>query len=223
MIKIVKSPEPNVLKNSGSKWLQKVVTKKAAGEPIRDIVYDKFRRNKEIKITVVKDSFGKCSYCESKILAVSHGDIDHIIPLDADHTLAFEWQNLVLSCTKCNFEKLAYFSKTDPLLNPLQDEPSEHLLSEDHWIRGIPNTKGPTTEIEVGLNRGGLIEDRQEHLENLKNAITYWKVLKAQNDPLMELAKRQILCAQERNKEYLFMKSNHVKNDCVELWMDTRS
>lgn len=58
---------------------------------------------------------GKCAYCESKILAVSRGDIEHFRPKGAYHNkngqvlnspgyywLASEWENLLLACTLCN-------------------------------------------------------------------------------------------------------------------------
>lgn len=218
MLKISKSSIPTVLRLNGQQWLQELNSKKAAGESLRPIIYDKFKRNKEIKETIIKDSYAKCSYCESKMLAVSHGDIDHVVPLDTNHALAFDWLNLILSCTKCNHGKLNYFSQSNPLMNPLHDEPAEHLYPEEHWIRAIPSTKGPITEQKIKFNRGGLIEKRQEQLKSLQDSITFWTELKAQNDSLRELAKAQILSAQDRNSEYLFMKSNYIKNHCNDLW-----
>lgn len=64
----------------------------------------------------LKTSFkGKCAYCESKILVVSRGDIEHFRPKGAYHNkngqvlntpgyywLASEWENLLLACTLCN-------------------------------------------------------------------------------------------------------------------------
>ena len=54
---------------------------------------------------------GKCAYCESKVLHVSSGDVEHYAPKskvkdDPDHPgyywLAYDLRNLLPSCEKCN-------------------------------------------------------------------------------------------------------------------------
>lgn len=218
VIKISKKSEPKVLKDNAKNWLNDVIQKKTAGEKIRKTVYSRFNSNREIKETIIEESHGKCSYCESAMLAVSHGDIEHITPLDFDHTLAFEWMNLILSCTKCNHNKLIYFDLAEPLLNPVVDDPEKHLSTEGHWIRGIAKTKGPKTESKIELNRGALLEKRLEQLEILQQSIDLWKQLSLVKCPLMAIPRLQIESAQKRKSEYLFMKSQYIKKYCPELW-----
>lgn len=62
--------------------------------------------------TTLKDAFhGKCAYCESEVLSIGHGDIEHWRPKGAVKGsaaeggywwLAAKWENLLLSCALCN-------------------------------------------------------------------------------------------------------------------------
>jgi uncharacterized protein (TIGR02646 family) len=59
---------------------------------------------------------GKCAYCECQVIGFQHGDVEHFRPKKAvtdemyqlieDHPgyywLAYDWQNLLLSCSICN-------------------------------------------------------------------------------------------------------------------------
>jgi len=161
--------------------------------------------------------FGKCVYCEQKIMASQHGDIEHFRPKgkvtdenDIEITkqqggvttrhpgyywLAYDWTNLLPSCGLCNqpsntnnvrlgkrnrFPVLGNHSFTplDPLdtpllLNPLTDEPADHieLVIETGVLRGRTE-KGIMTIKVLGLNERGLPGERLEHYRD-----TYDKLL----------------------------------------------
>lgn len=98
---------------------------------------------------------GKCAYCESKVLHVSSGDVEHYRPKKSPeeaeehpgyYWLAYHERNLLPACEKCNRAraKMRHFpivtedsragSPDDKLsdeerilLNPYEDEPKEHL------------------------------------------------------------------------------------------------
>ncbi|MDF1546441.1 MAG: HNH endonuclease [Bacteroidales bacterium] len=57
----------------------------------------------------------KCAYCEQKYLANSDTWIEHYRPKSKEnyYWLAYEWSNLIPTCTKCNRKKKANF----PLIN----------------------------------------------------------------------------------------------------------
>ncbi|ETW98188.1 MAG: hypothetical protein ETSY1_19865 [Candidatus Entotheonella factor] len=138
---------------------------------------------------------GKCMYCEGNTQAGAHDDAEHYRPKNAvyeDPThpgyywLVFAWQNILLSCIKCNrppgkstqfpiagavrvshpshdsnmwWEEL----KTEEplLLHPYFDEPSEHFSVRKHgFLRGRTDQGRATIEI-CKLNRPQLCAERE--------------------------------------------------------------
>jgi hypothetical protein len=121
----------------------------------------------------------KCCFCETKISAGSHGDVEHYRPKkgvaeDPSHGgywwLAYEPTNLLLSCQVCNqsFKKNKFplkdetkraktpddlLSDEEPLLlNPLTCDPEKHI----GWRAEMPYDKtdeGLKTIAVVGLDR----------------------------------------------------------------------
>ena len=69
---------------------------------------------KKHKERLIMEYKGKCMYCEGRYVAGSHDDAEHFAPKGevteqrrkVDHPgyywLAFEWQNILLACQKCN-------------------------------------------------------------------------------------------------------------------------
>jgi len=66
-----------------------------------------------IKEALLTSHFGKCAFCESKVRAVAHGDVEHFRPkagydqgrrfnYDGYFWLAYDWANLYFSCQICN-------------------------------------------------------------------------------------------------------------------------
>lgn len=66
-----------------------------------------------IKEALMTSHFGKCVFCESKVRAIAHGDVEHFRPkagYDQGHTFnhdgyfwrAYAWENLYFSCQVCN-------------------------------------------------------------------------------------------------------------------------
>ena len=83
--------------------------------------------HKTVKKQLIEDQFKKCCFCESKIISISHGDIEHFRPTTAYNKknetslsypgyywLAYDWQNLFFSCQICNQK---YKKNNFPLLD----------------------------------------------------------------------------------------------------------
>lgn len=105
---------------------------------------------------------GKCAYCESKVLHVASGDVEHYRPKrkveeDATHPgyywLAYDVGNLLPSCEKCNRArgkathfKIAGTRARDPvapldveqplMLHPGKDDPEKHLAFAPGFFDG---------------------------------------------------------------------------------------
>jgi hypothetical protein len=155
--------EPN-----DKKWFKKWKARAAAetAKAISEYLAAKAANRKAVykfKDTIWKDYkdhlqalFGeKCAYCEAQFLAVSFGDVEHYRPKggvkeEPTHPgyywLAYDPENLLPSCTKCNagHGKGNQFPLSDPanrvfihgialirelplLLNPYVDRPEDHL------------------------------------------------------------------------------------------------
>ncbi len=68
---------------------------------------------KESRAKLEEQFNGKCAYCETKYLATSDTWIEHYRPKSDYYWLAYEWSNLLPTCTKCNRSKSNKF----PLIN----------------------------------------------------------------------------------------------------------
>jgi uncharacterized protein (TIGR02646 family) len=151
--------------------------------------------------------YGKCAYCETYIADFQRGDIEHFRPKAAvaneidepiQHSgyywLAYDWQNLLPSCTICNqptsvggkkigkhnrFPVIGQHAQAPnevdaehPLLiNPASpkddDDPSKHLAIDIDTGLMIPLTERGRMCIEIfGLNqRDQLIEERKRAVD----------------------------------------------------------
>ena len=206
MIRIDKPRRPpDVLLNRGIKQTEK---DKAAYDnnpddylsgrdkfPLKDAIYG----HVSVKDVQLNSQHGKCCYCEK----ISRGEIEHYRPKGAVkqssnsairypgyYWLAYDWDNLLVSCTDCNRSKSTLFPLEDeaararshhdniqdekPLfINPAKDDPREHII-----FRGkepVPVTESGRKTIEcLKLRRPDLQEariDRLTTLENLRNLI----------------------------------------------------
>lgn len=148
---------------------------------------------------------GKCAYCESVIhLEASRSVYDHFRPkggargldkeFSTDHYwwLTYEWNNIYLSCSRCNqykstwfpvegeriplktpYDEIIYHEKA-LLVDPCIDKPEEHLIfNEQGGIEAI-SSKGKTTIEILKLNRSELVSAR---LEVLKELYGEWELL----------------------------------------------
>jgi uncharacterized protein (TIGR02646 family) len=59
-------------------------------------------KHEEIKDKLKIMFNGKCAYCDSSILHITAGDIEHFRPKSIYWWLACHWDNLLFACEKCN-------------------------------------------------------------------------------------------------------------------------
>jgi hypothetical protein len=138
----------------------------------------------------------KCAYCENTMLGAYWGDVEHYRPKnpvsgDPAHKehpgyfwLAYEPENYVPACNKCNQPKSNRFplaprspraytadevkNEKPLLLNPYTDDPAKHLtfqFSETDnragaWATGLTEA-GKATRDLLQLNRGDLLTERR--------------------------------------------------------------
>jgi hypothetical protein len=148
---------------------------------------------------LAEPTFGKCAYCETSIAGRDQIAVDHYRPrtkaeglakgeISPDHYwwLAYEWRNLVPSCTRCvrakrnRFPVLGRraepFSSLDgesPLVlcpyGPL--EPDEHLWFEESGHVNPLSDQGEVTIQVLELNRDDLIQGRRRRAVQVLNRL----------------------------------------------------
>ena len=164
MILMIKGGEPQILQNNHNVWTEELVavTSRPAADALRVSKY----RHKDIKEAVVKEAFGKCVYCESKILHDQFGDIEHYFPKSIHPNLAFNWRNLMLACKKCNTFKLDRDPFAEYILDPFEPNPDDHLGFCGALIYSKTEA-GEETRSVLSLDRTELNERRSDVLKRL--------------------------------------------------------
>ncbi|RWL50122.1 MAG: hypothetical protein EOR60_01820 [Mesorhizobium sp.] len=172
MIFLEKGEIPKVLADNAAKWLAELKKEIAAGG--KKVEYRKSKYNtKGIKDKIEQETHGKCAYCEAKLLHITYGDIEHIIPKSEDIDLTFLWSNLTMSCDKCNTNK----GEKMGIFDPYGSDPEIEFQFYGPMISHRPGRHiAENTHIELQLNRVQLLERRHEaakalatNLERLAN------------------------------------------------------
>jgi uncharacterized protein (TIGR02646 family) len=200
MISVSRSPRPGVLQRNSTKWLtnlkqartqyqilnsdpnaEKAKLRQAKG--LVDNAQNKYCHS-EVKSALVNMFNGKCAYCESKITVVTYGAIEHFFPKSLYVDLTFEWNNLLLSCDRCNDTnhkgiKFPIDRNGDPLLIDPTDgrtNPNTHLEFVWDDVGGLASIygrdqRGKTVETIFDLNgvngRKELIDHRSRYIKRL--------------------------------------------------------
>lgn len=167
-----------------------------------------------VKRALVAAQHSKCCFCESKV--GMDGDVEHYRPKagvsqgagrriegPGYYWLAYEWTNLLLSCSICNQRfKRSLFPLADPatrarsprddtsreaplFIDPSETDPEEHV----GFRREIPypvdgSPRGAATIRALGLDREILNERRRDELAEL--AVLY-KLIQMEPDASAEL------------------------------------
>jgi uncharacterized protein (TIGR02646 family) len=176
MIRVTRTKKPTVLADQGANWKRAI--RSASTEAARKTAQDKYKHD-EIKVALIEMFQGKCAYCESDITHIDYGHIEHFKPkgTPAYYELAVEWDNLLLACGRCNGAenkgtKFPLADKGGPLVNPVEEEPSQHLRFDFDPRMKLANVlgitkRGETTEKTFGLNRPELLKHRSKFVTKL--------------------------------------------------------
>lgn len=166
MIPLHKGPEPQVLTQNAIQWTDAVMSKIGSGLEPTPVERSRYR-HPQVKAALIAETHGKCAYCESKLLHVHHGDVEHIFPKSLDPARTFLWENLTIACEICNQNK----SNKDPyfefILDPYSSDPSTHLMFAGPLVFPLGTSYGLNTRTILDLNRAELAERRRDHLERM--------------------------------------------------------
>ncbi len=186
---------PNILLTRGADETARLQAAYDAG--VRNFTIQKsIYGGKAVKSALVKIQHQKCVFCEAKVTATSHGDVEHYRPkggfVQGDgHALtqpgyywqAYDWYNLFFSCQVCNQTyKKNYFLLANPasralshhpvavedalIIHPTDENPEAHLTFRKEVVKGV-TPKGAETIKRTGIDRGNLEEQQFEYLRIL--------------------------------------------------------
>ncbi|NOS97905.1 MAG: hypothetical protein HOP25_05480 [Methylotenera sp.] len=164
MIKLSKLAKPDVLEVNAAAWTKTLVDKINSGVKPTDTEKTKYRHS-DIKDTLVTETHGKCAYCESKLLHIHHGNVEHIYPKSLDPNKTFDWDNLTLACEICNQLKSNHDPNVQHIIDPYNTDPAAHLNFIGTFIHAVTADYGQSTKSILKLNRAELCERRREKLE----------------------------------------------------------
>jgi uncharacterized protein (TIGR02646 family) len=141
---------------------------------------------REVRRTLAAMASGveRCMYCED-----SEGTaIEHFWPRAVYPLRAFDWDNYLLACSRCNSNYKRDRFPLDPaglplLLNPVEEEPFDHLAFSASTGRYEPLTdKGRSSEEVYGLNRATLTRARSNAWVVLQKLIVVYARAKEEGD-----------------------------------------
>lgn len=168
-------------------------------------------QHSKIKQQLMLETEGRCAYCDTSMLAVSFGDIEHILPREHRPELVVTWGNLTLACQRCNGSKKAYYSETLPLLNPYKDDPREHLtfLGELVFVRH-GSERGKVTILKLKLGRQQLNASRRRRLEEVSMLLIAWSQAGEElRDEMAEMIRENVLAGDHLLTVLPLLEENH--------------
>jgi uncharacterized protein (TIGR02646 family) len=190
MISLTKVEEPEVLRANGPGWLKTIEDKLAAGEIPTETEKGRYR-HPQIKDALKVETHGKCAYCESTLLHIAFGDVEHISPKSLKLADTFRWDNLTLACDVCN----TYKKNISNLIDPYVDDPSHHFRFMGPMLYANPNEpRAVITAKQLKLNRPDLVTQRAKRLDAISSIMLIIKTTR-------DVGIKQVMLADLRENE----------------------
>ena len=211
MIKIERASPPadtkmDQQKNEMLKSIKELIDKRGAISAKSFWKDDKFKLWKEdtVKKFLHESQHRKCCYCERIRDQKGDCDVEHFRPKSKYWWLVYDWNNLLISCKKCNQRKGVKFplqnnskkavnektnikEESPILINPLTENPEDFIIyhipenDEPLMMKAIGKCKrGDKTINELtGINDLELLQERAKCFRNYN---FYYKILSLKKD-----------------------------------------
>ncbi len=142
MIKLQRSAKPGFLDHA------KVIELTDKFIQTQDSVWN----HQEIKRNLLSSSYEKCAYCECLLTEESkYMEVEHFRDKKHNPLLVVIWNNLLPACKRCNGKKGTHDVDVEPIVNPYDDDPSDHLYSKNYRLKP-KTTEGSNTIDSLSLN-----------------------------------------------------------------------
>ncbi|MEX6465967.1 HNH endonuclease [Dietzia cinnamea] len=168
MIRLTKLEQPTILASKSDEWTAEyrlAVESGARSTPRR-------WAHPEIRSQLLRETDGRCAYCESILAVTAAGDVEHILPRKHRPDLVVRWTNLTVACPVCNRGKSDYYDPECPLIHPYEDQPNDHLVFFGPFVHSKNGTERERLTIErIGLHRLALVDSRKRRIEEVEGLI----------------------------------------------------
>ncbi len=160
MRNVERAEQPASLRDNAEIWLNELNAALAANDQIAIKRISNNYKQSDVLSALKAMYKGLCCYCESRIVTIAYEEIEHRLPKKVFRELTFAWENLHLSCPKCNRSKSSKHNPDAPILDPVSDVPiSDHLDydlqigEKTGYLREAKTPNGATTIEIANLNR----------------------------------------------------------------------
>lgn len=181
---------PENLRINAGKWTKELLNairqSKKTGDKVPDKYYNRYKKD-DVKAALLRmygdGDFCYCCYCESIVDDVSFEHIEHRMPKnqtkDKYPEKTFDWENLHLSCEKCNNHKSTDFDEQYPILDATKDPIKENL-----GYRVSKSGKGVYRET---ITKRGITTVKHADLDRPSLRISRLKVFHATSEAIKEI------------------------------------
>lgn len=171
MRKLTKGPKPLILIQNADSWTTELMGYVNSDEDIPKHVKDRYN-HQQVREALVRETHGKCMYCEGVIGSVAFPHIEHFRPKSLYPSLTFEWNNLGLGCQFCNTKKSNVFNEVVPFINPYFEDPEESFVFLGTMVKQKPGCFRAEFMIsQLDLNRAELMEQRKAAIDHISQLI----------------------------------------------------
>lgn len=176
MIKLSRGLKPKILTENEQNWtssLNEAVSQYGSYSNIPKEAKEKLLihyRHNDIKEPLFSSSLQKCAFCETKPGESGNIEVEHFAPKSIYPNLAFDWDNFLPACRKCNGTKDDHDCLKQPIVNPYEIDPEKIFHYTDIKIAALDNDykeMGNLTIKVCGLNSVRLMKPRAQILVSL--------------------------------------------------------
>lgn len=162
MIKLERIKKPTFLSNEKAAELTRKF--KETGDSVWN--------QEEIKKPLLQSSHEKCAYCECCVSEESkYMEVEHFKYKNKYQDLVIEWLNLLPSCKRCNIAKGDHDVEDEPLINPYDINPREHLKLKLYKLKGVTELGKSTIDAADLNNSERLVIKRFDIGQQLQTSI----------------------------------------------------
>lgn len=214
-------PKPQILAEKQDVWQEKFNEKRVENPKARPD--SKKYGHPKIREMLNSCSHGKCFYCET-IIKDDMQEIDHFKEVALAPELAYTWENLYLSCHKCN-DKIAHDAiPVEKVLDPCKDSDEEikkNITFDDECICVRHGSeKGLSTIKKFHLDSDILDLKRCRRLKLLLKEIVQVKDSRSKDmrQDFTDQEKERLLMFTEHNQPYSLMCEIYLRKYLPEIF-----
>lgn len=126
----------------------------------------------QIKAPLLASSHEKCAFCECSLSDESkYMEVEHFKYKNAYKDYVIDWINLLPSCKRCNIAKGVHDVGADPIVNPYDVDPRDHLSFKLYQFKGKDKVGKSTIEALDLNNSDRLVFKRFEVGEQVSSSV----------------------------------------------------